>query len=123
MTKRIEEFTCEGKSFVYIDFSGLKANDAFQNLMELIKPVIAKYPEKSLYTVTNIASGMFDSDVRKTAAEYLRHNEPYVKYGAIIGLDGIKKMICNAIIKVSGRTNMTFAFTREQAIDWLLKQN
>ena len=119
---RIEEFGLNEKKFIYIDFSGYKTSDEFSSLMEMTKPVIAKYPECSLYTITNIENVIFDSQTKKIASEYMRHNKPYVKYGVIIGMDGIKKMICRTIIKLSGRTNMHFAFTKEEAVEWLLRQ-
>jgi len=120
--ERIEEFVVDGKNFIYIDFSGISANDGFSDLVEVIKPVIAKYPEKSLYTITNIEDTRFDSGSRVIMSEYMKHNSAYVKYGAVIGLDGIKKIITTSAFKMSGRTNMYFASSRENAIEWLLQQ-
>jgi hypothetical protein len=49
-------------------------------------------------------------------------NKSYVKYGVVMGVDGIKKIMLNSIFSISGRHNMNCVFTREQAIDWLLEQ-
>ena len=121
--ERYEEFTCDGKNIIYIDFAGLKSNESFTEAVNVIKPVIAKYPEKSLYTITNIENIRFDSDSKELVAEYMKHNKPYVKCGVVIGLDGIKKMMVNVVLKLSGRTNMNFAFTKEGAINWILQQS
>ena len=119
---RAEEFTIDGKKFVYIDFSGLRKNEDFIGLVKTIEPVIAKYPEHSLYTITNIENVRFDSSSKILVAEFMKNNKPYVKYGVVIGLDGIKKIMLRAAFKLSGRANMSFAFTKEQAIEWLLQQ-
>jgi hypothetical protein len=119
---RIEEFTFGGKNFAYIDLSDLKANESFMEATENIKPVISKYPPHSLYTITNIANIRFDTDTKKCVALYMEHNKPYVKYGAVIGFDGIKKIFVNSVFKLSGRDNMLFAFSKEKAVELLLKK-
>jgi len=120
---RIEEFTQAGKNFVYIDFSGLASDQDFLEVMKVAEPVISKYPEQSVYTITNIANLRFDSHTKEIAAKYTENNKPYVKCGVIIGLDGIKKMMAHTVMKLSGRTNLSFAFSKEGAIDWILKQD
>ena len=121
--ERIEEFAIQGKNFMYIDLSNLMANNDFVLLTQTIEPMIAKYPEHSLFTITNIENVRFDSKSADLVIKYMKNNKPYVKYGAVIGLDGIKKLMVSTIVKLSGRNNMHFAFTREQAIEWLLQQD
>jgi len=121
--KRIEEFSMEGKNFVYIDFSNLIKNEEFVSLSSSVESVIANYPEKSLYTITNVENVRFDSNSKQIVANYLKNNKPYVKCGAIIGFDGIKKIMISSMLDLGGRKNMYFAFSREQAIEWLLQQN
>ena len=118
----IDEFSLEGKNFIYIDLSGIKTNDVFNERIKVIEPTISKYPENSLYTITNVESIRFDSESKEIVAQYMARNKPYVKYGAVIGLDGIKKIMINAIFALSGRKNMHFAFTKEKAIEWLLER-
>jgi hypothetical protein len=64
----------------------------------------------------------FDSETKNIIADWMEHNKPYVKFGAIIGFDGIKKIMVNAIFKLCGRKNMVFSSSKEQAIEFLLKQ-
>ena len=121
--ERIEEFTRDGKNFMYIDLSEYRTNEDFQRQIEIIEPLIAKYPEASLYTITNISNIRFDSKSKEIAAKYMEHNKPYVKYGVIFGLDGIKKIVFNTVLKMCGRQNMHFGFSKEKAIEWLLQQD
>jgi hypothetical protein len=120
---RIEEFTRDGKQFIYLDLSGLKTNDEFMRFIEESKPIVSKHPERSLHTITNIEGVRYDTTTKKIVAEWMSHNKPYVKYGVIIGMDGIKRIMVNAILKMSGRINMSSASTKEEAVEWLLEKN
>jgi len=119
---RIEEFTRDGKNFIYIDLSDLRTNEDFLEMTKEVEPVVAKYPPLSLYTITNVENVRFDSASKEFVARYMVHNKPYVKYGALIGIDGIKKIMTNMVLALSGRNNLEFTFTKEQAIELLLKK-
>ncbi|MDR0454390.1 MAG: hypothetical protein LBH05_06235 [Deferribacteraceae bacterium] len=120
--ERIEKFELDGKVFFYYDLSGFETNDDFIKFIEAAQEQIVKCDYNSLHTVTNIEGIRFDSETKEIVAGWMTRNGPYVKYGAIIGIDGIKKMMVNMILTISGRKNITFASTKEQAIEWLLKQ-
>ena len=120
--ERVEEFTQDGKNFIYIDFSGLKSDIDFTEIIKGVKMSVASYPERSLYTITNIENVRFDTNTKEIVAKYMEHNKPYVRCGAVVGLDGIKKMLVQTVMKLSGRSNLHFAFTKKQAIEWLLEQ-
>jgi len=120
--QRIEEFTRDGKNFIYYDLSDFKTNDEFLEFTKIAKDCITKYAEYSLFTITNIKDVKFDSETKNIMADWMEYNKPYVKFGAIVGFDGIKKIMVNAILKLCGRKNMAFSSNKEQAIEFLLKQ-
>ena len=120
--ERIDEFTVDGKNLIYIDVSNIKKNEDFIDIIDNVKLVIEKYPEQSVYTIINIDGIIFDTDTKEIAAKCFEYNKPYVKYGAIIGSDGIKNIMAKAVLKISGRKNMHFCWSKEQAIAWLLRQ-
>jgi len=120
--ERIEEFTRDGRNFMHIDLSNLHNNDDVREIFEAALRRMEKYPAKSLYTITDIENILFDTVTKEIAGNGMKRNEPYVKYGSVIGLDGIKKIMVNAVCKFSGRNNMQFFYTREQAVAWLMQQ-
>jgi len=122
MDNRIEEFVLYGISFIYFDLSEFETNDEYKAFVEVAKKRVVKYAEQSLFSITNIKNVKFNSETRKIVAEWMAYNKPYIKYGAVIGFDGIKKLMVNAIFRMSGRKNMTFSSDREHATDWLLRQ-
>ena len=122
MEERITEFIIDGKNFIYVDVSNLKKNEDYSRVVAVLKQRIVKYPERSVYTITNIENIIFDTETKEIAGNCLKYNEPYVKCGAVIGLDGIKKIMANAVFKFSGRKPLQFFYTKEKAIEWLLQQ-
>jgi hypothetical protein len=59
--------------------------------------------------------------VKKHLMDFMAHNKPYVSGGAVMGADGAKRLMANAMLKLAKR-NFQFVLTREQGIEWLLKQ-
>ena len=118
----IEEFTHDRKNFIYIDIKRFMSIGEIIHAFEDVKQTIEKYAENSLYTIINIEYVMFDTKILEIAAKYMEYNKPYVKYGVVIGIDGIKKNLVNSILKKCNRNNIAFALTKEQAIEFLLQQ-
>lgn len=52
---------------------------------------------------------------------YAKFNTPYVKASAVVGVTGIRRVILEAIIKLTGRAVVSFA-SEEEALDWLAAQ-
>jgi hypothetical protein len=123
VSKVIHEFVLEGKDFMYIDMSEIETNKELIEYLTIIEKAIAKYPLKTLYTVTNITNVRFDAEIKEHTVPYLEHNAKYVKHAAIIGPDGITKTIASTIFKLSQRDNVVFAFTKEQAVELLLQKD
>jgi len=121
--KRIEEFTLGSKNFVYFDFSGLSSDENILEVVESGKSILEKYPEQSVYSITNIASVRLDTRTKEIAIKFMEHNKPYVKYAFVIGIDGILKMTAQTVMNICGRSNVKFGFTKEHAIEWLLQKD
>jgi hypothetical protein len=122
MKHRIEEFALDGKNFLYFNLAEFKENNEYREFVEVAKKCIVKYAECSVFTITNIRDVKFDTETKKIVADWMEYNKPYVKRGVVIGFDGIKRIVVNAIFKMGGRKNMTFFPNKEQAVEWLLKQ-
>jgi hypothetical protein len=75
--------------------------------------------EGSLFSITNIEGVVYDTETKTIVAEWMDYNRPYIKQGAVIGLDGIKRIMVNSILKMSRRNNMKFFRTRDEAVKWL----
>ena len=120
--EHIEEFTIDGKSFIYIDLAGFMNNTINIGNVEQIKPILEKYSENSIYLIVNAALVRLDSNSKSSTMRYIEKIKPLIKCAAILGTDGVKKLMIKAAVKTGGHQKIYFAFSREKAIEWLLKQ-
>jgi hypothetical protein len=123
MEDRIEQFDFEGKQFIYYDLSHFKNNTQFEEFIECAKTVLRQRPAKgSLLSVTNIEGVISNTETKTILTEWMEFNRPYIKQGAVIGLDGIKRIMVNALWKMCGWSEMKFFRTRDEAVQWLAAQ-
>ena len=80
--------------------------------------VIAARPESSVLTLTNVEGAHYTREVSDRIKEYVAHNKPYVKAGAVVGLDGLKTVIFNFVNRVTGRS-LKAIDDLEAAKNWL----
>ena len=52
----------------------------------------------------------------------LKKNKSYIKASAIVGITGLKQIVFNGLMRITGRDIKSFS-TIEQAKSWLISQN
>jgi len=119
---RLQEFTVEGRDFVWLDFSGFRELAEYQALTAMAEEAIAKYPEKSLLTIADIHGVGFNAEVQRLMAKHMVANGPHVRHTVVIGADTIRRLALTSIFVLSRRKNVVILDTKEEAIAWLLKQ-
>ena len=122
-TENYEEFTIEGKNIIYIDLSHIRTAENFSAVFEKVGRAIAAHPEHSLYTITNIEGAVIDTYSKDAFIKYIAHNKPYVIKGALIGVDGVAKIVSTEMTNKTERDKFHIAFTKEKAIEWILQQD
>jgi hypothetical protein len=110
----------KGVKIVSLDFSGCKATD-LPPIVDEAKKVIASQPLGSALVVTNVTDTEMNKDVSRLMKDLTTHNKPFVKASAVVGVDGLKKIVFNGVQTVSGRRLSSFD-TLEQAKAWLVSQ-
>jgi len=88
---------------------------------EEAKKLIAGQPKESALILTNVTDIQLTSETSKIMKSFTEHNTPYTKASAVIGVEGLKKIIYSAVQRFSGRSIPTFE-TLDQAKDWLAQQ-
>jgi len=118
--RRIKFIKCCGEKVLKLDFSRLVDEQEEIKLIEGAKKTIKKQPEKSLLILTDVTGSKYTKNVASELTDFIKHNTPYTKAGAVLGVSGITLLLFKAIVKHSGRKNMK-AFTDEKkAKEWLL---
>ena len=119
-TGRVRFIDHKGNRILYIDFSHATPGE-FLAVIEEAETTISKEPPQSLLTLTNMEKVMHDREVDQRLKAYVEHNKPYVRAGAVVGLNEARKVIFSFLNQSTGR-NLKEHDTLESARDWLVAQ-
>jgi hypothetical protein len=119
MMTRAKFFKHRDKMILNFDFSGLDHDDARQ-VCEYVKDMISRMPKGSVLTLVNVSTMKYDAAFRELTNDLAAHNKPYVLAGAVIGVEGWKKLIFWATLKFTGRNNLKAFDDIEEAKEWLV---
>ncbi|MDR2693487.1 MAG: hypothetical protein LBB74_04645 [Chitinispirillales bacterium] len=118
----IEEFQQDGKNFIYFNIAGLSDNDQFEHYAAAAREIIKKYPPKSVYVITSRMM-FFDTRTKDICSEWIVFNKPYVIASALVGINGITRMVAKSIYKQAERDFAPPFIGRDEAVAWLLTQS
>lgn len=76
------------------------------------------YPLASALTLVNFLNLRFSTQFLAELKELTFHNKPYVKSGAVFGVQGLQKVVFDAVMKLTGRDLPIFN-SKEEGMDWL----
>jgi hypothetical protein len=108
------------RQILFLDFSGCSVNDFFI-ILEESKKLIREQPLNSVLTLTDVTNARYNSEVIQALKEFTKGNKPFVRAGAVVGLDGLTRIIYNSVMYFSGR-NITAFDDIGKAKDWLVEQ-
>ena len=117
---RIRFITYEGQQILYVDFSNGSLDDMHTIIRESI-PVVRSQRVKSLLMLTNVHDLAFNPASAGEMRKYAQGNEPFVFAAAVVGLDGLKRIVYETIRKASGQNMMAFSDV-EEAKQWLVER-
>lgn len=120
---RIQQIILGEKTVLEVDLSFLRSNDEFKEVIDTAKRTIGAFSPRSVYALINVEGLLFDGDTKKIVMEWMTFNSPFIRHTAIVGADGIKKMMITSILKITNRRNVQMHSTREEAINWLAKRD
>jgi hypothetical protein len=117
---RIQFVPHSGKRSLYLDFSGCKTADFMQSIGEA-KKLISSQPQGSVLILTNVSDVGLTKETSALMKDFATHNKHFSKASAVVGVEGLKKIIYAAVQRVSGRNIPSFD-NPDQAKDWLASQ-
>ena len=122
MDSRTRQISYKGKVIFMMDFSNLTSKEEIQKLITESALFIRSQPRDSLLTFTDLSGMFFNNDVRDMFSNFLKGNKPYVKGGAVVGLNGLQQIVYNGLMKITGRDIKSFN-NETNAMDWLVGLN
>lgn len=96
----------KGHSILQIDFEECHPAELLERI-RYARSVIATHPPGTVRTLTLIKGARFNNQASEAMKEYTKHNKPYVRVAAVVGLSGLQEIVYNVIIKVTGRKIVT----------------
>jgi hypothetical protein len=120
MSDRISFITHHDKAIMLIDFSHGEPKEILL-LLDEIQRSVARHERGSLLTLADLTGAHVDRRVATRMKEVLVMDRPFVKKSAWVGVDSLPKIYYENIKSFSQRDFPPFK-TREEAMDWLVKE-
>ena len=111
-----------GKKIFFHDYSTLQSSDEIGGIMKEVKAYIHAQAPMSVYSLASIEGMHFNNTIKDMFSELLKSNKAYVKASAIVGVTGLKQIVFNGIMRITGRDVKAFS-SLELAKDWLAQQS
>ena len=118
--KQVEFITYEEKQILLIDLSHIQPQEGISIIKEAKEQIIIQ-PYNSLLILTDVTQAHFDAALVQSLKDFTTQNKPFVYASAVVGIEGIKKVILDAVEKFSNRKFSTFD-NRMNALNWLVNQ-
>ncbi|TCO06929.1 hypothetical protein [Natronoflexus pectinivorans] len=119
--KRCDFIECKGVRIFYIDFSNLKNIEEIKAVINESKNFIRSQPPKSMINLANIEGMHFNGEIKELFVEYVKGNANHVFQSAIIGVDGLRRIVFNGVLKLTGR-DVRCLESKQAAMDWLAER-
>lgn len=110
-----------GKKILFMDI-GVTDSKVLKERIAMIEPVVEKEPLDSILCVCSVIGGKSNPEMTQMLKDFTKHNRPYMKMTAVIGVEDIQKIIYQGVLMFTGRKNLVLKDTRQQALDWLAEQ-
>ena len=113
-----------GKRILLLEYTDLGSDlGQLQDEIEKTKRVISTQPRGSVLTLTDVRRSSITPANVRAMKELVAHNEPYVKWSAVVvGLTGVYLAGFRAIQALSRRRNLLSFGDLDEAKDWLVSQ-
>ena len=111
-----------GKKIVFLDIHGSRNVEESIHTGDQAKAIIFTQAPKSVLLLTDVSGTHYSQQGFDYMKQFSVDITPYVKASAMLGIDGVKRIVYRFMIKLSGR-NIKLFDTVEAAKDWLAEQD
>jgi len=111
----------QGKNIYLIDFSSLKSENEIKIVIDEAKNHIRMQSPRSLIVLCKINEMHFNNQIKDIFIDFVKGNKPFVKASAVLGVNGLRQILFNGIMKLTGRDVRSFD-EEIKAKEWLVLQ-
>ena len=110
----------KGHAIFLIDFSHCKETEILL-LLEQVRAIVSRHAKGTVLTLGDFTDAEVDRAVATRLKEVLTLDRPYVKRSAFVGVESMPHVFYENAKSFSHRDIPAFK-TREEAMDWLVKE-
>jgi hypothetical protein len=121
MDDRIRFITHQGKQILLVDVSGCSPAELLK-ISRIVPHYVMPEPRGSVLLLADFTGAEFDRDTITSLKESTVFNRPHLKKSAWVGTDNLPRVFHEHLKTFSQRDLPTFK-TREEALDWLVKDD
>lgn len=107
----------KGKNIVCINLSNATVEEISLILKEA-STVISRQGAKTARILTDVTNATYTRQVSEAIKSFTANNTPYVHASAVIGIDGVRQVLLQAVILLTRREIKVFS-NRQAALDFL----
>ncbi|PKL91082.1 MAG: hypothetical protein CVV21_09825 [Candidatus Goldiibacteriota bacterium HGW-Goldbacteria-1] len=108
----------KGKKIVHMDFSNSNQEEVMST-MKQAEALIRNQPPESVLGLLDISGSMYNKEIAAAFKDFAAGNKPFIKMTAVVGLEGIKKVLYDAVLMFTRRKNLVAMDSLEKAKDFL----
>lgn len=116
--ERISVYEYKGKKIIEENYSNLGPEDIIAVFNKAPKYIRAE-PKGSVLNLVRVTDARYNSEVIDVMKKISKEDKPYIKKTAVLGIDGLKRILLKAISIFSGRGFQVFD-EEEAAKEWLV---
>ena len=117
---KVRFITHQGTRILLVDLTNCSAKDVMKVMAE-VQRIVTAQPRESTLTLGDLTGAQFSREAITRMKEVAVFDRPYVKRSAIVGAEGLPKVFYEGLKTFSRREFPRFK-TREEALDWLVKE-
>jgi hypothetical protein len=116
----IEWITHQNKKILYINYGGLSLSEELAQI-EKATQVLVDTKDKNNLTLSDLRNALVDQEFVEKSKEKGKISGQYTKKAAVLGVDGVRKILLKAVNAFSQNPREPFS-TIEEAKEWLVKE-
>ena len=117
---RVRYITHQRKRVRLVDLTNCGASEVMKVMGE-VQRIVTAQPRESALTLGDLTGAQFSRDVITRMKEVAVFDRPFVKRAALVGAESLPTVFYEALKTFSRREFPQFK-TREEALDWLVKE-
>ncbi len=121
MEEKVKFIEHRGQRILVQDLTNSASVEENIGIFDRTREIILAQPPKSVLLFTNVTNAHYSTEAVDHMKKFSLTVGPYIKASAATGVSGIKRIVFQSLLKLTGREIKLFE-TAGEAMDWLARQ-